>query len=310
MHTIEIPEKGKLITIPEHWDECTPSQLEYILKRAFDVVSGTMDMHTFRVMVFAGLTGLRKTPGYHFTRKVAPGKHEEVNAMVFQLAGQLCSWPFSEAPRQEGDEAEKHEMNIDTVKNLLPTIHSKGTAIHGPADLLADITFGEFRSALREMDAHIDRAKDPDAVKEAMDALNRFMAVLYRPSGTGRGKRSTFVADGIQRYADLAKAIPLWQKQTTLLWFTYCIKYIQTEDINIDGQTINLSVLFPKSTDGSGTAKKGVGWAGLLYDIAKDGPFGDAEKTDKVGLFDILLYMYKNHLDNKELERKLKKKKR
>lgn len=309
MHTIEIPDNDKVITIPSHWDECMPEQLAYILQRAFEVVSGTIDVNAFRVLVFAKLTGFQPNTRYYFTKRMAPSKHAEVNAMIYQLAEQLCSWPFSEVPALEDDTPPAIELNIDTVKNLLPVIQCRRTKFVGPADLLADLTFAEFRAAIREMDMHIAHAKDPDSVSEAMDALNRFMAVLYRPCNVS-GVRTPFDADELPKYALLASAIPLWQKQTTLLWFTYCIKYIQTEDINIDGQIINLSVLFPKSSGGTGTAKKGIGWAGLLYDIAKEGPFGNAEKTDKAGLFDILLYMYKNHLDNKELERKLKKKKK
>lgn len=62
----------------------------------------------------------------------------------------------------------------------------------------------------------------------------------------------------------------------------------------------------PAQTAGTATAKKGVGWAGLLYDVAKEGLFGDVEKTDKTGLFDVFVYLYKRHHDNKELERKYK----
>jgi len=310
MHTIEIAEKDKVIKLPEHWDECTEEQAAYILQQAFRVSAGIIDVNTFRVLVFSHLTGFRVTPAYHLLRRLSPGRFLESNAMVYQLAEQLCAWPFAEAPKTDQDETPRLELSLDTVKNLFPVIKAGGNTLFGPADLLADLTFSEFRSALREMDAHLEYAKDPDTAQEAMDTLNRFMAVLYRPAVGRDGQRARYQPDDLHKYAHLAKSIPLWQKNTTLLWFTYCIRYIQTEDINIDGQVINLSVLFPKSTGGNGTGKKGIGWAGLLYDIAKEGPFGDAEKTDNVGLFDILLYMYKNHLDNKEMERKLKSKKK
>jgi len=308
MHTIEIAEKGKVITVPECWDECTAEQAEYILKKAFQVSAGVIDVNTFRVLIFCHLTGFKVTPAYHFAKRLRLDSWLASNAMIYQLAEQLCSWPFSQVRTFADDDTPRLELSLDTVKNLFPIIKSGGNTFYGPADLLADLTFSEFRSALREMDAHLDYARDPETANEAIDALNRFMAVLYRPRDSKSGQRMSFRSDDLYKYAHLVKIIPLWQKNTTLLWFAYCVKYIQTEDINVDGQTINLSVLFPKSTGGTGTAKKGIGWAGLLYDIAKEGPFGDAEKTDNVGLFDILLYMYKNHLDNKEMERKLKSK--
>ncbi|HWK58106.1 MAG TPA: hypothetical protein VNQ80_12240 [Parapedobacter sp.] len=307
MHTLEIPEKNKTIALPSCWEECTREQSDYILQRAFEVVSGTIDFAAFRIYVFAHLTGFEITPQYHVTRRLAHAQHEEITATIYRLAEQLCAWPFTTAPAID-DEPPRMELNIDTVKNMLTKISAGGNSFYGPADLLGDLTFGEFRAAVREMDAHIAAAKDPDTASEALDALNRFMAVLYRPGQNHR--RSAFDATETGKYALLTRAIPLWQKQTTLLWFSYCIKYIQSEDIIIDGQTINLAVLFPKSTAASGTAKKGIGWAGLLFDVAKEGIFGDAEKTDKAGLFDILIYLYKNHLDNKEMERKFKNRKK
>lgn len=310
MHKIEIPDRSKTITIPENWDECTPDQLTYILQRSYQVLAGVIDLNTFRILIFARLTGLQVGARYYFIRRTAPDGHNEINAIVYQLAEQLCGWPFSEAPKQEDAQPTQHELNINTVKNLFPTIKAGGITFHGPADLLSNLTFAEFRAALREMDAHIEAARDPESAAEALDHLNRFMAVLYRPEKGKPRRRVPFDPEDHHTYAYLARVIPLWQKNTTLLWFSYCIKYIQSEDIIIDGQIINLSVLFPKSSSGNGTERKGVGWAGLLFDIAKDGPFGKTDKTDQAGLFDVLLYLYKNHLDNKEMERKIKNRKK
>lgn len=302
MHTIEIPERNKTVTLPEHWDECTPDQALYILRQAFSVIDGRSSMDQFQDRVFVYLSGLDIDTSYHYNKRINPKKIQQINAMVSILAEQLCAWPFEIID-------DKYELNMNTVRNMLPVIVAGGNTLYGPADLLSDLTFGEFRSAIREMDQHIQLAKDPDEPDDALHYLNRFVAALYRPLGAD-GKRTPFSPDNIEKHAFLAKQIPLWQKQTILLWFTYCVKYIQTEDIVIDGITLNLSALFPTSTGSTGTANKGVGWAGLLYDVAKEGVFGDIEKTDRAGLFDVLVFLYKRHLDNKELERKYKTKKK
>ena len=307
MNTIEIQDKNKTVTFPSCWEECTRDESDYILQRAFEVVSGQSDIHRFRIAVFAYLTGYRITPGYHLTKRIAHDHYRDITTNISRLAEQLCSWPFAKV-QQEPDSPFSYELNLDTVKNMMPAITAGGNSFAGPTDLLGDLTFGEFRAAIREMDAHIIAAKDPETAQDALEALNRFMAVLYRPCQNGQ--RIPYNAAETNKYALLTQTIPLWQKQTVLLWFSYCIKYIQSEDIVIDGQEINLSVLFPKSTAASGPVKKGIGWAGLLFDIAKEGIFGDAEKTDKAGLFDIMIYLYKNHHDNKEMERKLKKHKK
>lgn len=312
MHTLEIPDNNKTITIPAHWDECTHQQAHYILQRGFETMSGKIDIATFRLLVFCHLTGFTISARYHYLRRMDKVRHAEITARIQQLADELCDWPFTE------DEETGHLIfNYDTVQNHLPTIKIGTTTLQGPADLLSDITFGQFRSALRAMDAHATHAKDPDTATEALTSLDDFVSILYLPVTAGaNGRKSAHqrmspVPTIRARWPGSVPRVPklLWQKQTILLWFSHCVKYIQSEDIVIDGNTINLSVLFPKNKTNTPAGKAaGVGWVGLLYDIAKEGVFGDAGKTDKAGLFDILIYMYKQYHHNKEIERKSKKK--
>src|SRR5690606_11517087 len=137
MHTIEIPDNKKTISIPEHWDECTPDQLAMILQRAYQVSAGIIDLNTFYIIVFAKLTGLKAGSRYHFLRRLAPRKFSDINATIFQLAQQLCAWPFAQAPQLDPDEPPRMELNYDTVKNLLTPIKAGGLTFYGPAGLLS-----------------------------------------------------------------------------------------------------------------------------------------------------------------------------
>src|SRR5690606_21013139 len=107
-----------------------------------------------------------------------------------------------------------------------------------------------------------------------------------------------------------AAKLPIWQKTMILLWFSYCIKYLQTEDLLINGKVINLSVLFPEANSKHATSdveeasSSGIGWYSLLLAIAKEGLFGDIDKADKKGIFDILLFLYDNHLKQQKLNRR------
>lgn len=308
MHQIEIPDIGKTFSLPDSWEECTPQQLEFILPLAFRVLSGEMDIHEFTVRIFCHITGLRKGPRSDFLKKIRPAQVQDSYAMVSQLANQLCGWPFQPVESPQGYE-DRLELALNTHVNLLPVIKVGRRKLIGPADLIADLTFAEFRIAIREMDQHIAYAKHQDLHADSTAALDRFIAVLYRPLDPSTGKKQSFTPDSIRKLSPIASRIPSWKKNTILLWFSYCVNYIQSEDVVIDGQTINLSVLFPKSTGRTDTGKKGIGWAGLLFDVSKEGPFGTVEKTDQVGLFDILLYLYKNHHDNMQLQKRLKSKK-
>lgn len=308
MHQIHIHDKGKTVYLPASWEDCTPSQLNYILPLSFLVVSGHMDVHEFTVRVFSRFTGLKQGPNSYFMRKLRPLQAQNVSAMISQLSEQLCSWPFQELTSPDSDEVQL-ELALNTPVNLLPVIEVGGSKLFGPADLISDLTFSEFRVAVREMEQHISFSKDPDLQTDAMVALDRFISVLYRMADPQTGKKKKFTPDSVSEHQSIVSKIPLWKKNTILLWFSYCINYIQSEDVVIDGHTINLSVLFPKSTGSAATEKKGIGWAGLLFDVSKEGPFGHVDKTDKVGLFDILLYLYKNHQDNVKLQKRLKSKK-
>lgn len=42
-----------------------------------------------------------------------------------------------------------------------------------------------------------------------------------------------------------------------------------------------------------------LGWVSVLYALASDGVFGDAEKTDRAGLFDVLCLLYDNYHKNR-----------
>ena len=93
MHTIEIPDNNKVITIPSHWDECTPVQLAYILQRAFEVVSGTIDINAFRVLVFAKLTGFQPNARYNFTKRIASSSELPSNRPVTTPPNMLSPAP-------------------------------------------------------------------------------------------------------------------------------------------------------------------------------------------------------------------------
>ena len=82
------------------------------------------------------------------------------------------------------------------------------------------------------------------------------------------------------------------------MWFTYCIKCLQEEDLIINGIDVNLSVLFPKNNMGvTNHQKTNLGWTGVLMDIAESGVFGDAVSTAQTPLYDILLFLLKKHED-------------
>lgn len=288
MNSIEISEKKMKIDIPSHWDECTAEQVEDILKLAFSVMNGTLSLNEFRIKVFVYLSGLKL--GLIYLIKQRLGLNNFLNQRIYLLSQQLCGWVFSHSID------DKYELNFNSICNPFAIINSK---FHGPDDLLSDITFLEFKSAIGTMNEFFEAKEDPILASQLLDL---FIATLYRPLGNDEQK-VPFNKHIIN--AANFENVPAYIKHSILLWFSFCVKTLQEDELTINGIDVDLSVLFPKGSS-FGKKDRGVnlGWHGVLLDIAEEGVFGDAEKTGNTLLYDILIFLLKKHQDIKKANKK------
>ena len=98
----------------------------------------------------------------------------------------------------------------------------------------------------------------------------------------------------------LVARIEPWQKNLILLWFASCLKFLQTQDIVINGETVELGRLF--AGDGDKKGGYGFGWNDLAVQIAKDQTIGNIERVDEEPLFSILGIMWHNFKEQKRYE--------
>lgn len=274
---------------------------------------------------------------------------------------------------------EGFDLCYDTILNHFP----EQGKLYGPAHLLSDITFGEFRSALEELEEYFASQSELNSDSESQHALNRFIACLYRPNRKNYKKlkssesfdgslREPFNRNLIEKNAHLAKRIPHEVKVIIMMWFTYCVRYIQSEELVVSGRTISLKSLFPSGKrskskalpqipeimipvfyrlarikrswrtllwekvmpahiveeknanvsmlahrlftwiftpkptekEKSKSTKSTGGWSSILFAISKEGVFGTIDQSDKVALFDILLYLFDQHEQNQRMKAK------
>lgn len=281
MNTLEFPSKKEIIEIPAEWDECSVSQVRYILNKAFCVMNGKLSLLDFKVHVFSKFTGI-KFGFLHFIREKL-GMNKVINERIFQLSELFCSWVFDK--NVEGN----IELNYRTIRNNFPLLNDK---FFGPADLLADITLNEFKTALSFLHQYFENCSDSD---QGSLYLDYFIATIYRPKNC-HGNRISFHKYIIE--PSVFENVHSWEKQMIAIWFSYCVRCLQEEDIVIDGIDVNLSVLFPKSSSNQNNSQKAsLGWTGIILDIAESGVFGDAESTGNTMLYDVLLYLLKKHQD-------------
>lgn len=325
MHTIEVEERGITLQIPEHWDEMTPEMTHYILSQAWLFNTGQIGRTDFIVRSFYKMAGIKRNwRSLLWERLASPAALEQKNGNVSIHAEFFTKFMFTPVHAEPMGHAERsrsteprEEFTYNTVLNhltrvtfcrvMLSGVEARSKTFHGPAHILSDLTFGEFRAAMEEMNDYFREKQE--------DSLNRMIACLYRPrpqhhdpeQHSGR-IREPFNRARITRHAAQTKKFKPWQKMTILLWFTWCISYIQKEDLIIEGRTVNLSPLFPKPdvklSEVEAPPALGLGWTGILFGIAKEGVFGDIQQTDQASLFDVLLFMYDNHLQAERLKSK------
>lgn len=280
MHTLQIPDKNITIELPEHWDECTHEQRDYILSEVSKATSGSQSLMACKANIFVHLTDLHLTPNYIVRNR--KGLADTTNERITLLAEKLCAWPFTTVD----DEV---QVQYNSIVNPYPEIKHKGKTWKGPADLLQDLTFLQFRTALADLS---DITKNQNE-----ETVHQFIENLYTPNPEPRTSQPA-----------PRTPLPAHQAQAILLWFTYCIQIIQTTPLEIQGSEIDFSVLFPKNSH-SGESENtqpqtlnNLGWTALLFDISESGVFGTTQDTDKTNIYTILMFLLKKYQDNQKLK--------
>lgn len=309
MNTIELSEKEINMEIPSHWDEMDADQRGYCLKQALWASLDLITVDEAKIRCLYHLLGIERDWKSVMKERISSREAVmEKNSRIYLLAQQLITFLFKTT------EKGSLEINYDTVYNHFPELTAGKTKLYGPAHLMADISFGEFRAAIECMNEYFEN-------REEM-ALCRLIACMWRPERDGfeAAKRSDdfdgyrrqpFNRAKIEQNALAVKNVSTVTRTGILLWFTYTLQYIQSEDLILGGSQVNFSPLFPKAKkvdiETEDRRDRGYGWVSVLNSVSKEGPFGDTSKTEKVGLFDVLLYMLEMHDQNQKLKAKTKK---
>ncbi len=289
MNTIEIPDKNIVIEIPSSWDECSSDQVYFLLEKAFKVISGKMSIGMFRIVAFQHFTGLKFGTSYRIKQRL--GLNQKVNSEIARLSKVYCDWIFEE-------DDDQYHLTFDSVINYFPEINGH----YGPADLLADLTFGEFQQALVLMNEYTESQESGTTTDQP---LYEFIKLLYRPKV--KGQRVSLMG---YRDKSTFKSVPDWKLKVTLMWFTNCIQAIKEEDLHLSGIEVNFSPLFPVE-EKPRSKRKGLnlGWNGILLDVAESGVFGKAAEVNETPLYEILFYLLKKQDDHKQQMDAINKKK-
>jgi len=301
MHSLEIPDIKVKIEYPSNLHEMTSKQYVAFIELYLSLVEKCISYRDFKVRVFMMLSGIKWT--FKYRKWLDDNQRMRVNENIFRLSETIESFVTEETI--EG--VENRVIDLFCIKNLI----SKIGRYYGPADALTDISFCEFRTWFLYYQKFCDGKQEED--------LNMMIAVLYRRSKLFWKIRNMFSQNEIPRRDDFTnkssvkklkkRAKKIGKHSYTIrygvfLFFRSCMAYLSTGKPIVNGNAIDLSILYKSSEDSKQT--NSIGWVGLLYELAESKVFGNIEATDNTNLYDILLRLYQLSINYENLNKKIK----
>ena len=129
--------------------------------------------------------------------------------------------------------------------------------------------------------------------------LDDCVAILYRRrSGKeNRAGRRVLPLDSpaFRRDRKTAARLPDWQKNMILVWFCSCVHYLQNGKLTLNGEDVDLALLFKSDGKPSGPAFT---WNDMLVQMAKDQILGPMDRVDEEPLFSVLQIMWSNYKES------------
>ncbi len=294
MTSIEIYDSGKHVLIPSTWDEMSAEQIRHIFMEYDKAFRCGMSPLVFNVRVLYYLMGIKRTFRAALMDRLYPQRAMKKAENVYRICDECLAFLFSEP-----DSGGQVRLSFDSVKNPLPYVKcGLFRTLCGPADLLQDLTFGEFRHAAVSLNNFF-------LSKEIAD-LDECIAHLYRVKSWNENRAGRYVRNvtnnSVKRDIMRASRIPVWQKTLIMMWFSSCLRYLQNGTVIIDGEKIDMGLLFAKDED-SRSGVMGYSWNDLLIEIAKEHSVGNIERVDDEPLFSIFSIMWHNYKERKRNEK-------
>lgn len=273
MHTIEIPDKQTFFYFPEHLGECDSRQYADMAKLMWMFQSGAIGYEDFKTLAVYSLLGL----------KPSGKKDETVFATVFQLSALVDS--FFEKVEADGRTQLKPVQFY--VNNHLPKIRAGFfRTFYGPEDVFEDVEFGQYVDGLEEFINFSDTGD--------IAYLRKLFAIFYLPKGESYDpKNARKRAKTIFRVTDIRHLYGFY------LYFSAMQLFIMSGEIWVNGEAIDLSIIYEKSSAAK-SSLPGIGMYGLLNDLAESGVFGPYNTTRKANLWAVMRRLYQ--LQKKQIE--------
>jgi hypothetical protein len=289
MHLIEFPSLNIKRYVPRELADCDSRQYIEMAALIYYFQSGQIDYEEFRVHAIYKLLDM----------KAVNQDKEDIDkcSEVYRLS-ELIDTFF---------ETKDKLLQIKQyyIHNPVPKIRGGYRNFYGPLDEFNKVTFGEYVDALEEFINFNDTGE--------IIYLHRLMAVMYRKRKlftNSDDKRQEYNPDEITKRAKQFEFLHIGVVYGFYLLFASYQKYISTAKIFIQGNEIDLSILFSNNLEKSDSELPGLGMKGVLLNIAESGVYGDESGVRRKEHLDVLIKIYditKRQLDEAAAYKKANK---
>jgi len=299
MNKLTIPARNIEVDYPSAWDEIPQKHAQRIGEILHLAYTGKIDYDMARklaVDTFINRVNKPNKPNFDEKSLSYWGNEAKLADSVNFLFEISVTKPKGKM-KDEEHPFETASINPKFCTQLVPSVKVQWRRYYGPKDLLEDITIFEFKEASWRIGKYAQTLDD--------SYLDELFAVLYRKNRGNDSNSGRNNTKSLEKGIKAARRVPIGVKFMIYLFFLGCMNYMREEPIEIDGKEINFGCLFPKtSKKGADNKSSGddTGMAGILFQMAESGVFGNMEQTSKVSMWDVFLRLYQIHHQIKEMK--------
>jgi hypothetical protein len=279
MNQLIIPERNIKLNYPSSWEEIGYKDAGRIGEIMYKANKGEIDYDMARKLAVDVL--LNRVNG---SDKPMYGPESLNYWWNESLLANSVNFLFEKKKGNKG--VENMSINPKFCIQIIPRVRVGFHWYQGPKDLLSDITILEWKETSWRVGKYSKTHDD--------NCLDEIFAVLYiRKKDMG------------EKELTIARRVPIGIKFMVYLFFLGCMNWIREETIEIDGEDINFGCLFPTGKEAAENSKgdeDNTGLAGILFQMAESGVFGNMEQTSKVNMWDVFLRLYQIHQQIKRMK--------
>lgn len=300
--------RNNIVEFPEGWHDLSSEQAKDVFELHLRHIADEISENDMRVLLVCKWLKLGFNFNYKHLLAQKTNNTDELEHMYAQIyrITQTMNWIYrtetvNRLIKRKMRKVKLKTLAYDGLDNFFPKVKTAHQEYYAP-DPFYEIPVQQFIDVFQSFKSYY-KTKDTDD-------LDRFFAQLYLPrrsdldyaklspnfDGRYSEEYNPYTTDyHLEQLKEVSPAI----KYGALLWFINYDRYLKTGEINVEGNTINMSSLFT----GGDSDGESLGLTGVLLNIAEEGVFGTLDQVQKRPIIDIYVKLYNNHLKIKDAKK-------